>query len=185
MRDNTLEPDLVNPLEPDRGVSLILEACFSTGLEPGLDESNLDRVTDLVTLPRGRDTLSLSTDVAAVDLPTADARAFAKLDAVGLIGVPVTWGLKADGVYMEVVENCCFESGTEVTSFRAELERERVESIASFAADVAEMLVEVEARVFLLVLEVGLAVRALVLVLIGLGESLGRGAIVGGGDVDM
>ena len=100
LRGDPLELDRVIPFESDWGRSLILGACFCTGLVPGLNELNLDRVTDPKALPRARDTLCLSAGDSAADLPAADARAFAKLDAVGLIGVPVIWGLKSDGVDM-------------------------------------------------------------------------------------
>ena len=84
------------------------------------------------------------------------------------------------------MDECCCGLGIEETSFRVELEREGGELFAGFAAEGVQKVIELEVRVFLLLVEVGLAVRASVgSDLTVIGKIPGTVAVVAPGDLDM
>ena len=128
---NSLEPDLGNPLSVGEG--------FSAGLGFGLVELSLERTSDPVALPREvlcrllegvlvDELCRLSERVPAFsDGVPVGLRAFARLDAVGLFGEPVTWALSAAG---EEVEGVCREGPVwNGTSLRVEVEGVRFDLV--------------------------------------------------------
>jgi len=158
-----------NNLEPDLSKPLLVAVGFSVGLGLGLDELSLDRIVDPVARPSDVLFLFSAGVVFSAGVTVVEERALARLEAVGLLGVPVSCGLRGEALGVPLESDGVLRAGPvwEGTSLQEDVDGVRDVLMLDLEMELADLVEGVcaESSCLVAALDSGVTACALVAVL--------------------